>query len=160
MLDFSMDNSASGLLLGCLLTPAMLVRGDGGQTGTVQGHRGWMIQDYSGHKNEHHSHTCSSKYFVRGRSYRQTNRQTDRQTDRQKSLFEALTSVLTMESQGPCSLLLLWDRNLRWPTCRYTTSSPSCGTYTPGVRQLTCTRNAKTHLQPQPYRWRDVMLCL
>lgn len=44
-----------------------------------------------------------------------------------------------MLSQGPCSLLLLADRNLRWPTCRYTTWSPSWGTYTPGVRQVTCT---------------------
>ncbi len=133
----------------------MLVRGDGGQMGTVQGHGGQMIppQDYGGQKTNI-SHTLAAQSILSGEGH------TDRQTDRQKSLFEALTSVLTMESQGPCSLLLLWERNLRWPTCRYTTSSPSCGTYTPGVRQLTCKPHDKTHLHPQPYRWRDAVLCL
>ena len=71
-----------------------------------------------------------------------------------------LTAVLTMVSQGPCSLLLLSDKNLRCPTCRYTTSSPSCGTYTPGVRQLTyvhCMNNSHTQLLHQCF---GTTLCL
>ena len=52
---------------------------------TPQGHGGLenTTQIYGGQKYIYQSHTCSSKHFVRGSSYRHTDKQTHAETDRQ-----------------------------------------------------------------------------
>jgi len=53
------------------------------------------------------------------------------------------TRGATTVCQGPARLSRVLCRQIRWPSGMYTASSPSCGTYTPGVWSRACAGAAK-----------------
>ncbi len=53
------------------------------------------------------------------------------------------TRGATTVCQGPARLSRVLCRQMRWPSGMYTASSPSCGTYTPGVWSRACAGAAK-----------------
>jgi len=54
------------------------------------------------------------------------------------------TRGATTVSQGPARLSRVLCRQMRWPSGMYTASSPSCGTYTPGVWSRACAGPARS----------------